>query len=345
MVIVKTPVRISFLGGGTDYPAHYRAHGGQTLATTIDKYSYITVSRLHEFFDHRILVNYSKTEVVNDAEEIQHPSVRECLKFMGISRDIEIHYIGDLPARTGLGSSSSFTVALLNALHAFKGEMVDQQQLAAEAVHVEQERIRERVGSQDQYICALGGLRHLRFHQDLTVDTTPVVMPEGQLAAFQQRLLFFYTGRRRNAPEILAEQHRKTQEGTITQELLEMARLVPQGLDVLRQGGDLRAFGELLHDGWMLKRRFSQAVSSPAVDAWYARARSAGAIGGKLLGAGSGGFLLFFVEPERQADIREALGELRELHCRFERQGSSVTLYEPDRTQAPRRAASALVVT
>lgn len=329
MVIAKTPVRISFLGGGTDYPAHYRQHGGATLATTIDKYSYVTVSALHHFFEYRFCVNYSKTELVNAVEDIQHPSVRECLKFLGIQAGVEIHYIGDLPARTGLGSSSSFTVALLNALHAYQGQMVGQAQLAAEAVHVEQECIRERVGSQDQYTCALGGLRYLQFHPDATVQATPVVMRSDRLEAFQQRLLLFYTRMRRHAHEILEEQHAKTLQGAITKDLLELGRLVPQGVDVLCNGRDLRAFGEILHAGWSIKRRLSEAISHPSVNAWYDRARAAGAIGGKLLGAGGGGFLLLYAEPERHAEVRKALGELEEVRFRFDRQGSTIIFCDP----------------
>ena len=203
MIITQTPVRISFLGGGTDYPAYVRRCGGATLAATINQYTVVTVHRLTQFADHNVRVHYSQVESVSHVEEIRHPSARECLRFLGIDGGIEIHYVTNLPARTGLGSSSSATVGLLHALHAFKGEMVSREQLAAEAVHVEQELIQERVGCQDQYACALGGLQHMEFAPDGSVRSNPVVLPPDRLRALQERLLLLYTGVQRHAHEIL----------------------------------------------------------------------------------------------------------------------------------------------
>lgn len=329
MIITRTPVRVSFLGGGTDYPAYFRHHGGATLVTTIDKYTYVTVSPLTEFFDHLIGVHYSRVERVKDLDEIQHPSVRECLRFLGIERGVELHIVSDLPARTGLGSSSSFTVGLLKALHAFKGQMVSAEQVAKEAVYVEQEMIKERVGCQDQYACACGGLLHLQFGRDGGIRVTPVILSQDWLQALEQRLMLFYTGVRRTAHEILEEQLNRTQAGEINQELAGLGALVSQGLDVLTNSSHVADFGAVLHEGWMLKRRCSSQISNPWIDELYERARAAGAVGGKLLGAGGGGFLLLFVEPENQPQVRQALSELREVKFGFDNTGSMVIFYNP----------------
>lgn len=329
MIITRTPVRVSFLGGGTDYPAYFRQHGGATLVTTIDKYTYVTVNPLTEFFDHRIGVYYSRVERVNNLDEIQHPSVRECLRFLGIERGVEIHIVSDLPARTGLGSSSSFTVGLLKSLCAFKGQMVSAEQVAAEAVYVEQEMIKEHVGCQDQYACAYGGMLHLQFSRQGDIGVTPVILSQERVRRLAQRLMLFYTGLRRMAHEILEEQLERTQAGEIDEELAGLGALVNQGLDILINSTDLTEFGNLLHKGWMLKRHCSNKVTNPRIDELYKRARGAGAIGGKLLGAGGGGFLLLFVEPENQLQVRQALSDLREVKFDFDNTGSKVIFYDP----------------
>jgi len=329
MIIAMTPLRVSFLGGGTDYPEYFSEHGGATLGGSVDKYTYITVSPLTELFDHCIRIGYSQTELCKSIDEIQHPSVRECLRFMGISRGIEIVVVSDLPARTGLGSSSSFTVCLLHALHAFKGQMVSREQLAAQAFHVEHEMIQERVGMQDQYTCSYGGLLHLTFSAGNRVGVTPVVISTARLQALQGRLMMYYTGLQRKAHDVLEEQIARTKAGDLTPHLVQLHNLVSQGVDVLCNGRDLSAFGELLHEGWMLKRRLSNAISNPFIDNAYERARNAGAIGGKLMGAGSGGFLLLYVEPYNQASVRHALSDMREVHFNFENQGSRLVFYQP----------------
>jgi D-glycero-alpha-D-manno-heptose-7-phosphate kinase len=327
VIITQTPVRISFLGGGTDYPAYYRQHGGATLATSINKYTLITVQRVPQFADYYARVNYSRVESVKSIDEIQHPSARECLRFMGLTEGVEIHYVSDLPARTGVGSSSSATVGLLMALHAFKNEMVSPEQVAAEAVHVEQEMIHERVGCQDQYACALGGLRHLQFHPDGRVRADPVILSPGRRHALQERLMLLYTGIQRSAHEVLEEQLQRTEAGQNHDELARLHELVAEGLEVLVSGRDLAEFGGLLHEAWQLKRQLSARITTPGIDDAYARARQAGAIGGKLLGAGGGGFLLLYVEPEDRERVRRVLPALREADFAFEDSGSRVIFY------------------
>lgn len=329
MIITQTPLRISFLGGGTDYPAYYQQspQGGATLATSINKYTIITVQRVHQFADYCARVNYSKIESVQSIDEIQHPSARECLRFMGITEGVEIHYVGDLPARTGLGSSSSATVGLLLALHAFKGEMVSREQVAAEATYVEQELIKERVGSQDQYACALGGLRHLQFRADGQIHADPVVISAERRQALQDRLLLLYTGMQRTAHEVLDEQMQRTQAGDNHPDLSKLLQMVEQGIHILNNGHDLSAFGALLHEGWQLKRRLSSKITTPGIDEAYARARQAGAVGGKLLGAGGGGFLLLYVEPYNRARVLRAVPELRAAEFAFDDFGSRVIFY------------------
>ena len=329
MIITRTPLRVSFFGGGTDYPDYYGQHGGQTLGVSIDKCSYVSVSPLAAIFDYSLKVGYARTETVNSLDEIQHPSVRECLRLLKIDRGVEIAYTGDLPARTGLGSSSSFTVGLLHALHAFKGELVPTVQLAEEAVHVEHNMIRERVGVQDQYLCAQGGLAHLKIARNGAIRVSPIPLDEDRLEQLQSHLLMIYTGVQRHAHEVLDEQIQRTGEGTNSESLTCLSRLVDQGLEIFATHRPLEEFGELLHCGWMAKRRLSSKISSPQIDTWYTQARQAGAIGGKLLGAGGGGFLLLFVAPDKRASVRRALQPLKEVEFRFEFNGTSLLYYNP----------------
>ncbi len=330
MIIARTPVRVSLLGGGTDYPDFFRKYGGQTLGLTINKYSYVTVSRLERFFDYNIRVSYSITELVKTVDEIKHPSVRECLKFLNIEDGIEINYVGDLPSRTGLGSSSSFTVTLLHALHAFKGEFVTREQLAEEAVYVEQELIRERVGVQDQYTCAIGGLLHLLIERSGRVTPEPVPLRKERLREFRNHLMLFYTGLQRYANKVLEEQISNIRENKINDKLQILYDLVDQGVSVLTGSGSLLEFGDLLNTAWEIKRTLSSKVTNPRIDEWYEKARRAGAIGGKLLGAGGGGFLLFFVPPNKKARVRSVLSSLKEVEFDLERDGSRLIFYNPN---------------
>lgn len=329
MIITQTPLRVSFLGGGTDYPEYFQKFGGSTLATSIDKYTFVTVHRITKFTNYRFRVHYSKLEAVNTPEHIQHPSARECLRFLKIEDGVEIHYVNDLPARTGLGSSSAATVGLLHALHAFKGELVSQDQLAQEAVHIEQEMIKERVGSQDQYACALGGLRRFNFGIDNSISCQPLAISQDKILALQERLLLFYTGLQRSAHDVLDEQIAKTQSGANDKSLHELRNLVSQAIDQLSFGSNLSEFGEILHLGWLLKQKLSSKVSNNLISDSYKAAREAGAVGGKLLGAGGGGFLLLYIEPYNQDRVRSSLRHLQETRFRFESTGSRVIFYQP----------------
>jgi D-glycero-alpha-D-manno-heptose-7-phosphate kinase len=323
-------LRISFLGGGTDYPDHYRKAGGQTLGVAINQYSFLVVKRLADLFDHRIRVGYSRTELVGHRDEIQHPAVRECLRYLDVDGGLEVDYIGDLPARSGLGSSSSFTVGLLHALYAFKGELVSRERLAAEAVHVEQDLLRERVGVQDQHICACGGLVRVCCPADGPVRAEPVPVSPERWTQLESHLMLMYTGIQRHAHEVLEEQLERTRAGELSDELARMRTLVDDGIRVLTDHREpLTCFGELLNVAWTTKRTLSPRVSSERIDGWYERARRLGAVGGKLLGAGGGGFLLLLVPPDKQAGVAAALPELRRVPFEFDRSGSTLIFYNP----------------
>jgi D-glycero-alpha-D-manno-heptose-7-phosphate kinase len=326
MIISRTPFRISFFGGGTDYPAWTREHQGSVLGTTINKYCYLTCRWLPPFFAYRSRILYSKVEHVQTLDEIQHPAVRETLRHMGIDAGVEIHHDGDLPARTGLGSSSTFTVGLLHALHGLKGTMPSKMDLALQAIHIEQRMIRENVGMQDQVLAAHGGLNRVDFRGELPIQVSPLLIPSSRLEAFQDHLLLFFTGFTRTASEIagdvIAQIPKRTAELTRTLELLEEA------LRVLQGPGDLREFGRLLDEGWRIKRTLSPRIATPAVDEIYAKARAAGAAGGKLLGAGGGGFLLLFAAPEDHPRIRAALADFLHVPFRFEFLGSQIIFFD-----------------
>jgi D-glycero-alpha-D-manno-heptose-7-phosphate kinase len=321
MVISQTPLRISFFGGGTDYPGFYDEHGGEVLNTTIDKYLYITVNKLNPFFDHRIHIGYSKSELVNDVDEIQHPSARCCLKHLDISHGVEIFVMSDLPARTGLGSSSAFTVGLLQSLHAFQHRLVSKDFLAREALHVEQNIIKERVGSQDQVAAAFGGFNRVYFDRHSTFRVEPLPFNPERKRALNQHLMLFFTSISRSAHEIVEEQCQKVQINVPS--LKQMQKQVAEGTRILcNSKTDLREFGELLHEAWTLKRGLSSRVSNTVIDDAYDRAREHGAIGGKLLGAGGGGFLLLFVPPEKQKSLIANMPGLLHVPFEFEADGT-----------------------
>ena len=328
MIITRTPVRVSFFGGGTDYPAYYRRYGGATLATTIDKYIYVTVQHLTEYFEHNIQVHYSKVESVENIDELVIPNVREALRFLNIHHGVEVHLVSDLPARTGLGTSSSTTVGLLKALHGHQGAIFSNQQLAEQAIHIEQKMIGERVGSQDQYSCAIGGLLHLQFQKDGAIHYEPITIGSERLRELESHLILMYTGVRRSAHEVLDEQLKRTNEGILDDSLAAMRNQVGQAIDILAGSDSILQFGELLHEAWQLKHGLSEKISNPLIDEAYRQARQAGAIGGKLLGAGGGGFLLLFVEPERQADVKKAVSNLSEVQFGLEAQGARVIYYD-----------------
>ena len=328
MIISRTPFRISFFGGGTDYPVWYQKHGGAVLATSIDKYSYITCRYLPPFFEHKHRIVYSRTEQTKTILEIQHPSVRETLKFMNIDRGIEIHHDGDLPARTGVGSSSSFTVGLLNAMYAMKGKMITKRQLALDAIHVEQDLINENVGSQDQTSAAFGGFNKIEFGGEQEIQVQPITIGAKKSKTLQDHLMLFFTGFSRIASEIAGEQIKKTPDKTA--ELNQMLEMVDKAIGILNSSdSDITDFGRLLHESWMIKRSLTDKISTSQVDQIYETAMKAGALGGKLLGAGGGGFILLFVEPEFQPMVKEKLKNLLYVPFKFDTLGSQIIYYAP----------------
>ena len=327
MIISRTPYRISFFGGGTDYPAWYRHHNGAVLAATIDKYCYLTCRYLPPFFEHKILVVWSQIEKCQTIEEISHPAVREILRFMEINQGLAIHHDGDLPARSGMGSSSSFAVGLLHAIHALKGKMPGKEQLAKEAIYVEQELLKETVGSQDQVSAAYGGLNHISFLQNGEISVRPMTLTQDRIQELNSHLMLFYTGIKRTASDIAGSY--VTDLDAKRRQLRIIKDLVEESIAILNSNQSLTGFGELLHEAWQAKRSLSDKVSNPEVDDLYATARTAGAIGGKLTGAGGGGFLLLFVPPAQQKEVREKLCQLIHVPFKFEFSGSQIIFFEP----------------
>lgn len=329
MIISRTPFRISFFGGGTDYPAWYEENGGAVLATTIDKYCYISCRYLPPFFEHKHRIVYAKIENVKDVSEIEHPAVKATLEFKEIKEGVEIHHDGDLPARTGLGSSSSFTVGLLHAFYALKGIMPSKQTLANEAIHIERDLLKEHVGSQDQVLAAYGGFNKINFNPDHTFEVRHVILGQDKLQQLQNHLMFYFTGFSRYASEIAKKQIEHTKKNR--SELSTMYQMVDESLNILNGSStDILEVGKLLHESWELKRSLTDKISTPHIDEIYAAARSAGAVGGKLIGAGGGGFMIFFARPEEQSKIKEKLKELLLVPFKFETSGSQIVVYEPE---------------
>jgi D-glycero-alpha-D-manno-heptose-7-phosphate kinase len=327
MVISRTPFRISFFGGGTDYPAWYRQHGGSVLAATINKYCYLTCRYLPPFFEHRIKVVYSKIETVHTVDEIQHPAVRELLRYLSIEHGVEVHHDGDLPRRSGMGSSSSFTVGLLHALYALKGQIVGKRQLALESIHIEQDVLKENVGSQDQVCAAYGGVNLISFYPNGDISVRPVTLTPQRQRELESHLMLFYTGIMRTASDIAASFISQLAQRTET--LRRMRELVDASSEILSGAGDINEFGRLLHEAWLAKRSLSEKVSNSQVDFLYQEALDAGAVGGKLLGAGGGGFMLLFVPPEKQTALRSRLNKLIHVPFEFEFAGSQIIFFEP----------------
>ena len=329
MIITSTPLRISFFGGGTDYPVWYRQYGGSVLSTTIDKCCYITCRRLPPFFEYHSRISYSKIENVGDNDAIQHPSVRACLQFMGIDEGVEIHHVADLPARSGLGTSSAFTVGLLLGLYALRNQMRDKHALASEAIHVEQELLREAVGAQDQVSAAYGGFNRINFHTDGSIEVRRMLASQDRLAELEQHLALYFTGFSRFASEIAQEQLKTTPHKK--HELDTMLQLVNEAEAIIASPGrPLHEFGRLLHESWRIKRTLTNKISNASIDEIYEAGLSAGAVGGKLLGAGGGGFMLFFVPPERREALRMRLKKLLCVPFAFSNRGSHVVVYEPE---------------
>ncbi|HYE52403.1 MAG TPA: kinase [Azospirillaceae bacterium] len=328
MIITRTPYRISFFGGGTDYPPWFQEHGGAVLATTIDRYCYIKCRFLPPFFDHKTRVVWSEIELVTDHGAIRHPVIREVLRYLRIDEGVEIHHDGDLPARSGLGSSSAFTVGILNALYTLQGKAVPKEELARRAIYVEQELLHENVGVQDQIETAFGGLNAIDIFPDGSFSVKPVPIGGERLQLLQDHLLLVYTGVARFASDVAADKVASIPKKQ--DELKLMRQMVDEGYRILTGSGDIQDFGRLLHESWEVKRTLSSKVAPTFVNDIYAKARDAGALGGKLLGAGGGGFMLFFVPPERRIAVLEALNQLLVVPIEFDRTGTQVIFYEPD---------------
>jgi len=319
MIMTQTPFRISFFGGGTDYPAWFRDHGGAVLATTIDKFCYITCRKLPPFFPHKSRIVWSRIELVNAPEDIQHPAVRAALRGLTIDEGIELHHDADLPARSGIGSSSSFAVGVLHALHGLRGDCVSRDQLAQEAMALEQDDLKEHVGCQDQILATFGGFNRIDFWGERDFGLSPMLMTD-RLRDLERHLMLVFTGHARTASlvagGILEAMPMKTAE------LHRLREMVDEGQAILKGSGPLDAFGLLLHEAWQLKRSLAPGISLPEVDTWYERAVRAGCLGGKLLGAGGGGFMLLFVRPEHHMRVMEALDGLLRIPFAFESLGT-----------------------
>lgn len=334
MVITQAPFRMSFFGGGTDFPAFYQKHGGKVISTSIDKYCYVNVRHLPPFFEHTTEVTYSRKEKVRSVEEIQHPAIREAMKFMDM-HELILNYDADLPARSGLGSSSSFAVAMLMGFYALKGKYVDKRRLAEEAIHLERVLCKESGGLQDQIAAAYGGFNKITFNKE-GFEVIPIVISDEQRDHLNRNLMLFFTGFSRFS-FVIQEKHEQAIQ-TKEEQLLELLSLVDIAEECL-VNGDLDGFGRLLDHTWRLKRGINQEVTSSAIDQAYEAAKRAGALGGKLLGAGGGGFLLLYVRPEEREQVRRALRDLKEIPFRFESNGARILYYASEYYVSPQKGA------
>ena len=329
MIITKTPYRISFFGGGTDHPDWFKENGGKVLATSFDKYCYISARVLPPFFKHTHRIVYSQIESVSDINLIEHPSVREVLKYVNIDKGLEIHHDGDLPARSGLGSSSSFTVGILNALNAMSGIYNSPDQLATSAIHIEQNLIKECVGSQDQISAAYGGFNEIEFNRDSSFIVQPLIAKKERIEDLNNHLMLFFTGISRFSSEIATSQVSNL--SNCSTQMDELMGMVDEGAAILRNNNNsLDDFGKLLDKSWKNKKSLSKLITNNIIDEIYSAAIKAGAIGGKILGAGGGGFVIFYVKPEDQINVAKTLKNLTLVPFKFENSGSKVVLYQPD---------------
>jgi len=326
MIISRTPLRISFAGGGSDLPAYYQQDPGLVVSTSINKYIYITVNKK---FDHQIRASYSVTEMVDSIDELQHELIREALRLVGLDGGIEITSISDIPSRgTGLGSSSTYTVGLLNALYAYKGQHVGAERLAREACRIEIDLCGKPIGKQDQYIAAYGGLQNIQFNSDESVFVNPVIFSTELKQKLQKNLLLFYTGITRSADKILIEQKTNTENFQGKRDVLQKIVGIAQDMRAALVANDLSAFGEMLHRGWLAKKQMASGISNSIIDEWYQQALEHGAIGGKITGAGGGGFLMLYAPAPRHAEIKGALVDLQPVDFCFEPQGSKIIYIE-----------------
>lgn len=330
MIITRTPFRISFFGGGTDLPDFYYKHGGEVISTTIDKYLYITCRRMTPYWEYKHRFVYgSNTETVSELSEIQHPSIRETLRFLDIPYGVDMHYNTDIPARSGMGSSSSFTVGLLNALNGLNGKMSSKQELTRDSIYIEQKMIGEAVGSQDQTAAAYGGLNHIIFRKDGGIEVQPITISRERSAELNNHLMLVFTGFQRFAKDIEKDKIASIEDHT--RNLLEMKEYVSQSIDILNSNTDIGQFGQLLNETWEKKKRLSNKVSNDHIDTMYRLGRENGAIGGKLLGAGGGGFMLFFVRPEDRERLLKAMKGFAVVPFLFENSGSQNIYFLPEK--------------
>lgn len=325
MIISKTPLRMSFTGGGSDLPGFYRQYGGAVVSVTIDKYMYITVNKK---FDNMIRASYSRTEEVSSVDEIEHKIIRECLRKLDIQGGIEITSVADIPSRgSGLGSSSAFTVGLLHALYGFKNRYVSANQLGQESCEIEIDICRDPIGKQDQYATAFGGFNFIIFNPDDTVDVQPIICDRNTVSTLENNIIVFYTGTVRSAADLLKVQSAEIISDTKKQKAQQDMVKLSYDLRGELQKNNIDAFGEILHENWLLKKSVNSGVSTSQIDEWYQRGLKAGASGGKILGAGAGGFLMFYAPQDRHEAIRHALQDLRHINMKFERQGSKIIFY------------------
>lgn len=326
MIITQTPFRMSFFGGGTDFPGFYKEHGGAVISTTFDKYCYVNVRHLPRFFDYSTELSYAKTERVTDVNDIVHPAIREAMKFLNM-HEIRLTYEADLPARSGLGTSSSFAVGMLHAFYALKGKYADKRKLADEAIYLERVLCKESGGVQDQIAASFGGFNRINFSQNgYTVD--PIVISPERKKQLNQNLMLFFTGFSRFSSDIQVSTQSAMKDKTA--QLLEMYSLVDDAEQILVSKQNLNEFGKMLDHTWKLKRGITNKISTDSIDGLYQKAIQAGATGGKLLGAGGGGFLLFYVEPDKQENVRRALEGLLYVPFEFEDTGTRIIHYTPE---------------
>ena len=329
MIISRTPHRISFFGGGTDYPAYYLKHGGKVLSASIDKYCFLSVRKLPPFFAHKHRIVYSKMENVNTIDEIMHPSVRETLRYSEVNYGVSVHHDGDIPARSGMGSSSAFTVGLLNSLYALEGKMITKEHLTKAAIYIEQELIKENVGSQDQTSAAYGGLNIIEFVPNGEIVVAPIIIKPERLREFEKNLVLIFTGFSRVASKVAEDKIQNIPNNK--DNLSRMKALVDKAYKIITSPDkSLSEFGELLNETWHLKKGLSSKVTMPEVDEIYETAIKSGAIGGKLCGAGRGGFMVFYVEQKNQSKLIGALKRYLHVPFNFDFDGSKIIFYKPD---------------
>ena len=329
MIITRTPLRISFFGGGTDLPAYYKNYGGAVLSTTIDKYQYITCRLLKPYYEYKHQLRYgSAYELANEFDEIKHPSIRETMRFFNVTYGLDLNYSTDVPARSGLGSSSAFTVGLVNALYGMEGKMPSKRRLAVEAIHIEQDLIKESVGSQDQIATAFGGLNYITFEKDGGFFVHPVVISKNRKEELERHLILVFSGFQRFAANI--EQDKIKNLERKKEVLYRMNKITQEALEILTGDGDICEFGRLLNKTWELKKSLSDKVSNAATDKLYNIGLSNGALGGKLLGAGGGGFMLFFCKPADRANLLAHLKDYLHIDFQFENNGSQVIYYREE---------------